>query len=190
MKFIFLFLLVSSQVVFAGKLLDVELADSITIEGKKLTLNGMGLRKVSRFGIPIKVYVAGLYLQEKAQDADAILNSEGIKQIHAVFLRRVDREKMQEAMKKGMFNNCFADCEGSKAKVREFNEFMVDTKDKGTMIITFFKDRVDIEMVGRKTKKGTVKGEAFSKDLLAVFIGKSPPGEKFKEGLLGVSKAD
>ena len=63
-----------SSFAFAGTFYDVTLPDEVTIDGKKKVLNGMALRKVRKFGIPVKVYVGGLYLDEKSQDSEAILN--------------------------------------------------------------------------------------------------------------------
>ena len=50
----------------AGSLAGVSLPDSQQVAGKTLALNGLGLR--TKF--MVKVYVAGLYLEQKSSDAN------------------------------------------------------------------------------------------------------------------------
>lgn len=58
----------------------VKFDDEITLAGKKLVLNGLGLRKkVILF--TFKVYVAGLYLEKKSKNANEIINSNQIKRL-------------------------------------------------------------------------------------------------------------
>ncbi len=49
-----------SAVLSAGEVAGVKMSDTVTVEGKTLKLNGMGLRTKVMF----KVYVAGLYLEK------------------------------------------------------------------------------------------------------------------------------
>jgi hypothetical protein len=61
-------------------------------------------------------------------------------------------------------------------------------KKDGRMTFTVSKAGVDIEVTGAKeTKKGRIDGAAFSENLMAVFLGKEPPSEEVKSGLLGLS---
>ena len=64
------------------------------VEGKTLTLNGVALRKAMGF---VKVYVAGLYLETPASDANDIIGSEQIKQLYTHYLSSmVTAEKLQD----------------------------------------------------------------------------------------------
>ncbi len=182
---VYLFLLGLVPNLNAAKLDGVESADKIEVEGTSLLLNGMGIRKVDRFGLTFKVYVGSLYLKEKSADAEKILNSEDPKRVVMTFLRRVDGKDMIAAWQKGMFDNCISECDKYKEPLAELNKMTSDILKDGTITLTFYKDKVMVDVAGRKKSTGEIKGAAFSKNLLAVFIGKNPPTAEFKKGLLG-----
>lgn len=182
-------LIVASATVQAKSIQGVDFEDNTSIMGTTLKLNGVGLRNVYRFGLSIKVYVAGLYLEENSKDSSAIIKSESPKYLKMVFLRGVDREDLVKAWKEGMKANCIkAECDEANAKLQEFNKLMVDSKNKGTMEIQFQPDKVVLKMDGRGESSGTIESEIFSRNLLAVFIGSKPPTEDFKKGLMGLDK--
>ena len=54
-------MVIAPYVAHAAKLGDVQMPDTLQVDGKTLHLNGYGLRKYSIFGIHI--YVASLYLE-------------------------------------------------------------------------------------------------------------------------------
>ncbi len=172
--------------VMAKSIQDIEFAETAEVSGTQLVLNGLGLRKVQRFGLPIKVYVAGLYLEKKSASSDEIIKSETPKLLKMVFVRGVEKAQLQAAWREGMNSNCVpAECEEAKNKLKEFNKLMVDSKNKGTMDIQFLADKVVVDIVGRSKSSGTIEGAVFSRNLLAVFIGNTPPTADFKAGLMG-----
>ncbi|RPJ78225.1 MAG: hypothetical protein EHM13_14925, partial [Acidobacteria bacterium] len=69
--------------VLAATLANVTLPDTITVGNKTLVLNGMGVR--SKFFV--KVYVAGLYLEKKTPDANAILQQDAARRLVLQFVR-------------------------------------------------------------------------------------------------------
>ena len=73
-------------------------ADSLKSGDKELVLNGLCLRKVHKFGIPIKVYVGGLYVAKKASDASELLASPNPKVVRLVFLRSVDMARASKGV--------------------------------------------------------------------------------------------
>ena len=58
----------------AAKLAGVTMADTVTLDGKTLVLNGLGVRAATF--MKVKVYIIGLYLENKSSDAKAIIASE------------------------------------------------------------------------------------------------------------------
>ena len=68
----------------AATVADVTVADEATVGGQKLVLNGVGVREATM--LKVKVYVMGLYLPEKSQDAEAIIASDGNKRIAALMV--------------------------------------------------------------------------------------------------------
>ena len=176
---------VLSSSVFAAELNGVKMDETTKVGEKELVLNGMGLRKVHRFGIPVKVYVGGLYLEAKSTDSDAILASEGVKQVVMEFVRSVDRKSLVNAYKEGYEKNCQIECD-KKELFTDVKKLVVGVRKKNRVIFTFEKDQMTMESTGPNAKKGTVKSTAVSKNMLAIFINKkAPPTKEFRAGLLG-----
>src|SRR5260221_11953677 len=73
--------------------------------GKKLQLNGMGLRKKMIF----KVYVASFYLETPTQDAKQAISSDQVKRVEMHMLRDLERGKITEAVQAGLEKNSAAE---------------------------------------------------------------------------------
>jgi chalcone isomerase-like protein len=76
------FVLTSSFNLRAASLAGVTLPDTVQVGGTMLVLNGLGLR--TKFSV--KVYVAGLYLEQKSSDSSAITKADAPKRIVMQFL--------------------------------------------------------------------------------------------------------
>ena len=79
----------------AGMLQGVTLPDTATVAGKRLVLNGMGMRQATF--LKVDVYVAGLYLEQPSSDPGLILQSKQTKQIVLKFVRDVGRGDIVKA---------------------------------------------------------------------------------------------
>ena len=77
------FVLWTPEVKAAVEMEGVEIEETITAYGKKLVLNGIGLRKRGYF----KADVTALYLPEKRTTAEAIMKLDGIRRIQLNILR-------------------------------------------------------------------------------------------------------
>lgn len=187
MKALLFLLCVSSSGLVAGELYGVKFNDSIKVEEKTLTLNGMGLRSVTRFGLKIKVYVIGLYLPEKMSDAEKIVKSEGPKVYKMVFKRNVDSEKIEDGWKEAYKKNCKPHCEKNEGKLKEFNDTMSDMRTNKAITVTVYKDKLHVDAQGRKPRSATIQGEDFARIVEKIWLGNPPNGE-LKTGLLGKSK--
>ncbi|HEU4402139.1 MAG TPA: chalcone isomerase family protein, partial [Candidatus Polarisedimenticolia bacterium] len=87
----------------AGELSGVTLPDQVAVEGRTLVLNGLGLREATF--LKVDVYVAGLYLEKKSADPDAILASDQAKRLVMHFVRKVGREDLVKAWQEGFEKN-------------------------------------------------------------------------------------
>src|SRR3954454_5714398 len=83
----------------AAEISGVKLPDQVTVGGKTLKLNGLGLRQATF--IKFNVYAAGLYLENPSHDGDAIANSDQTKSIQMVFMRDVSAKQMSDAFQEG-----------------------------------------------------------------------------------------
>jgi hypothetical protein len=77
----------------AASLAGVTLPDTEQVGGAKLVLNGLGLR--TKFFI--KVYVAGLYVEQKSSDPRAIIAADAPKRIVMQFLHGASKNQMADA---------------------------------------------------------------------------------------------
>ena len=89
---------------YAAEVDGVTMPDTRTVDGMPMRLNGIGLRTFSILGIP--VYVAGLYLERRSDNPDAILRSPERKLLDIRFLRDVDAENARKAWRDGFADKC------------------------------------------------------------------------------------
>jgi hypothetical protein len=170
----------------ALKLEKYDYPEKIKQAGKDLVLNGVGLRRASRFGLSFKVYTCGLYLTEKSSDKKQILNSKEPKYIRMDYLRRVDASDLKEGFLDAFSANCVVDCENSRKLFLPVAESIPDMPNESAMEFWFYPDRVEYRFNGRKDVKGEVKNEGVSKNLLAEWIGDKPVSQSLQDQILGL----
>ena len=95
-----MFVAVSMFNLQAATLAGVTLPDTEQVGSAKLVLNGLGVRTKYM----VKVYVAGLYLEQKSSDPNAIIKADAPKQIVMKFVHGASKSQMADA-----FNESFSD---------------------------------------------------------------------------------
>lgn len=163
----------------------VKFDDTLQAQGQSLVLNGVGLRTKRKIGMNFKVYVAGLYATAKSSDAPALIADEKPKVLELVFLRSLDKGTLIEAWTEGFDKNCESDCEAGKAQLKAFNDLMGDVKEGSKIRMSFDGKGVEVAVEGKAKTQGRIDNVPFKKQLLSIFIGKNPPTEDLKNGLLG-----
>jgi len=162
-----------------ASLAGVTLPDTTQVSGKTLALNGLGLRSKMMF----KVYVAGLYVEQKSADADAILKADAPKQVVLHFLRDLDREQMTEAFVES-FNANSAGAAGLKADFDKMLTGFEPIKTGDQWAFTYVPGKGTTLSV-KGADKVTVPGHAFSQAMFACWLGPKPPSASLKTGMLG-----
>lgn len=162
-----IFLLLTFSPTFAAEKAGVKVPDTMELQGKKLILNGMGIRRAT--WLNIKVYVGSLYVQKKSQDPSNILDQPYPKHVNMTFVRDVDKDSVIGAWNEGFEA---AVKEPLKTKLmpylKEFNSRMTEIRKKETILINFLEDGVEVEVKGKKGKK--VGNQTFSKALLSIWF--------------------
>ena len=79
----------------------VKLDPTAQVGGASLVLNGAGVRTRAIF----KVYVAALYVPQKASNAGALLAQKGPRRVAIAMLRNVDAETFSGALSEGLQKN-------------------------------------------------------------------------------------
>jgi hypothetical protein len=174
-----LVLSLAAAITLAGEVAGVKLPDTITVEGKALKLNGMGLRKKVVF----KVYVAGLYLETPSKDPAAVLSSDQIKSMRLWILRSLKGSQITEAIVEGFEKNSKAQMGALKARLDKFNAMFPDVKEGDQIEMTYVPGKGTI-VTAKGTEKGVIEGKDFADALFSVWLGANPVQEDLKKALL------
>lgn len=164
---------------FAGQLEGVSLSDSVTVEGKELKLNGMGLRRKFVFN----VYVAGLYVESPSGDGAAILSKDEIRRVDMVMLRDLDRKSIVDALRMGVEKNAGDRHESLKERMEKFAAVIPDLKKGQALTVVYLPGKgTRVEGQGQSY---TAEGKEFADALFSVWVGKFPVDDGLKKGMLG-----
>ncbi|MBS1151867.1 MAG: hypothetical protein H6Q89_3565 [Myxococcaceae bacterium] len=158
----------------------VKMADTITVDGKALKLNGMGLRTKVVF----KVYVAGLYLEEVSNDPAVILTKDQTRKVEMIMLRDLEKAKIVEAIQAGFEKNNADKMPALKERLAKFVGVIPDLKENQILSLTYVPGK-GTTVKGGASAETTVEGKDFADALFSVWLGKTPVDEDLKSGMLG-----
>jgi hypothetical protein len=178
-----LLLLLLGSTAGARKRSGVEMPDRVTVAGKRLVLNGMGVREATVFNV--NVYVAGLYLERPSSDPAEILASPQVMRIHMRFVRDVSRGDIVDAWNEGFAKNVGDSAEPAlRERLARLSSWMTSVDDGDTFTFTWIPGK-GTEVVVNGATKGVIPGDDFGKALFAIWLGPHPPNKGLKKGLLG-----
>ena len=165
-----------------AQLAGVVMPDQVTVEGKTLVLNGLGLREATF--LRVDVYVAGLYLEEKSEDGGEILAADGARRLSMRFVRSVSREDQVKHWSEGFEKNANKELPALRDRIRTLESWMVDVNEDDTITITYVPEKgTTVEIRGKVA--GTIPGADFGRAMFSLWLGPSPPNSGLKDGLLG-----
>jgi len=173
--------LLMAPALWAGTLAGVTMADDVVVADTTLHLNGMGLRRK----LGIKIYVAGLYIEEKTNNADEILSAPGPKRISMHYLTdKATDERMDAAWIKGFKTNSQDEYGILEDRVMTFIDSLGDMKVGDVVNCTMIPGQgTTVTLNGEEV--GIIEGDNFQTALLRVGLGPKPPTGALKKGLLG-----
>jgi hypothetical protein len=166
----------------AQEIAGVQIPDSVEVSGKKLVLNGAGLRK--KFFA--KVYAAGLYLPEPTSDANRVIELNEPKRILMQFIYdEVRAVKITRGWTEGFKNNSSADqMKALQSRLDDFNALFVDMQ-KGDRVVIDYVPGLGTRVEIKGKARGIIPGEDFMQALFRVWLGDRPADKGLKKGLLG-----
>lgn len=157
----------------------VTMPNAVTVDGTRLTLNGMGIREATMFNVD--VYVAGLYVEERSRSGSSIANSDTRRRLVLRFVRDVEKDDITEA-----FSDGFSGAGGLAASIRRLNGWMTDASEGTTFTFTYVPGTGLEVKVGNRVR-GTIEGADFATAFFNIWLGSDPPNAGLKSGLLGGS---
>jgi hypothetical protein len=173
---------VSPSPAWAGQCAGVTLPDNVSIDGKPLLLNGMGLRVATILNID--VYVAGLYLERRSRDGKAIAGSEQLKQLRLTLVRDVDTEDMRENLRRGFRRAAGQTYPKLAARFERLESWIPNLKSGDRFVVTY-RPNLGLEVRHGDKALGSIDGADFATTLFSIWLGEHPPNEGLKAGLLG-----
>ena len=174
------FLLASMFDLHAATLAGVTLPDTVQVGGTSLVLNGVGLRKK----FVVKVYVAGLYLEQKSSDANAIIKAEASKRVVMQFLHGASKSQLADAFDESFKNNSPDATKTMKADIDRLLGALEPVKEGDQMVFTYVPGKGTTLAINGKEKL-TIAAPAFGPVLLSVWLGPKPPNADMKKAMLG-----
>jgi hypothetical protein len=168
----------------------IKFDDQVTLEGKKLELNGLGIRQRAMF----KVYAMGLYLPRKVSSTEAVLASQGPRRIQLVMMRDVSGEDFGQAFMSGISANTD---KAEKAKLMnqmvKFGETFVTVGSlkKGDVVLAdWAPGKGLLMMLNGKAIGEPIAEQAFYDALLKIWLGDKPADGSLKPLLLGAKPTE
>jgi hypothetical protein len=163
----------------AGELKGVKMPDEITVEGKTLKLNGMGLR----VKFIVSVYVAGLYLESTNKDPNVILKADESRRVDMKMLRDLDAKAVVDAIRAGFEKNSSAQMGALKERLDTFCSQIPAVKEGQVLSLVYVPGK-GTWVAGAGTPT-FISGKDFADALFSVWLGKSPVDDGLKKGMLG-----
>jgi hypothetical protein len=160
----------------------VSFPQHIQARGQTLTLNGLGLRKATIFGI--KVYVGALYVAHPTADADAILNSRDPVEIDLAFVFHATAGQLRSAWEEGFAKSAAGRPAPLQSRITQLENWMHSVSSGQRM--SFLRiPGVGVQYSLDGAVQGTIPGDDFTTAFFAIWLGASPPSPELRAGLLG-----
>ena len=132
----------------------------------------------------MKVYVAGLYLEQKSSDADAIIKADAPKQIVMKLVHSASKSQMTDAFDDSFRDNTPDAIKTIKPDIDRFLAALEPVKDGDEMVFAYVPGTGTTLAINGKDKL-TIAGPAFGSVLFSVWLGPKPPSADLKKGILG-----
>jgi hypothetical protein len=162
----------------------VRMPDSVTVQGRQLKLNGMGLRK-KKMIFSVNVYVAGLYAEAPSKNALELVSSDQGKRMTLYMLRDLDKGKITDALREGFEKNSKAQLPVLKGRLDRLSAMIPDAKKGSTIVITYVPGTGTV--LAGAGEREVIEGTDFADALFSVWLGRNAADDELKAGLLGVA---
>lgn len=151
----------------------------VQVNGRDLTLNGLGVRKATF--LEVNVYVAAYYVGTPGRDPKLLIEADGPQQLTLQFVRNVGVNDLRKAFVEGFEH---AQVAGLGERVARLNGWMTDMK-TGQRLTFVRLPNSGVQIAVNGVQKGVIEGADFSRALISIWLGPTPPNPELKAGLLG-----
>ena len=168
----------------------VILPDTLVLNKDTLVLNGAGLRRKAML---FKIYVGGLYLEEKNTNADSIIAANEKMSLRLVITSgRVSSGALVNAMEEGFEITTDGNVAQFREQIESLRSILSDKiKYKDVFDVSYQKEGgvmiyKNSKLLGRVINSSDNLN--FKQKFFAIWLGEKPADKKLKEGMLGISE--
>ena len=152
----------------------------LKLDGENLVINGAGLREKYFMDL----YVAGLYVPKKTEDAKKVIYDDTEMAIHIkIVSSSVTRERFIESVNEGFATSKHGSA--SKEEIKKFVGFFSEPIKEGDKINLDYIPGKGVRVTKNGDIKGTIAGLDFKKALFGIWFGTPPVQESLKKEMLG-----
>jgi Chalcone isomerase-like len=160
----------------------IDFPDHIQLDGRELTLNGLGVRKATF--LKVNVYVAALYVAHSSQDPAVLIDSRDEQEMLLQFVRGVGAGDLTKGWSEGFARSAGAQLPVLQGRIAMLNHWMSDVE-TGQRLLFVRRPGSGIQVSINGAVKGTIEGDDFARAFIAIWLGAAPPNPQLKSGLLG-----
>ena len=180
--FVLCFLIFVSEAAVSKEIAGVMVEDSLKTANQELMLNGAGIRSK----MFIKLYVGMLYLEEKSNDAEAIMNADKDMAIRLEIISgMITSKKMMASTSEGFEKSTKGKTDAIKAEIDAFNTCFSEKIEKGDVFEMVYAKGGGITVFKNGTLKDTISGMPFKKAMFGIWLSSNPADNALKKGMLG-----
>ena len=169
---------------FAAEVAGVKVDDDVIVGGRKLVLNGAGIRT----RIVFKVYVAALYLAQKKTETKDVLAPTGPKRVGVTMLRDVSSDELGQALVTGIRKNSSAEdarrFAPQMAAMTDIFNRIPKLKTGETFSVDWVPGSGTVVLVDGKPVAEPIPDEAFYNAILRIWVGDDPADDALKSAML------
>jgi hypothetical protein len=163
----------------ARDLAGVTMPETVSISGRQLKLNGMGVGTKGFF----KVYVIALYLERPTSDARTAIQADTVKRIVLTMLRDVSREKFVQAVEKDMMHNPGVPMAALRGRLDRLESVLPALQKGNVLDFTYRPTRGTL--VRGQGREITIAGKDFAEALFSIWLSARSSNPALQHQLLG-----
>ncbi len=161
----------------------VNMPDTIKAADSDLALNGAGIRE--KFFM--KLYVGGLYLSQKNQDAAAIIAADAPMAIRLnIISSLITSEKMENATMEGFENSTGNNIEPLQNEIESFINIFREQINEGDIFDFVYVPGKGVEVFKNTQAASVIEGLEFKKALFGIWLCDKPAQKSLKQEMLGL----
>ncbi|NOQ94527.1 MAG: chalcone isomerase [Methylophaga sp.] len=167
----------------ATELGGITMPDTLEADEQELVLNGAGIRSKFVFDL----YVAGLYLNDKNSDADAIIASKDAMALRLhIISSKITSKKMTKATRKGFDKATGGKTDAIATEVDQFLEAFSDKIVEGDVFEFVYQPSQGVVVSKNSVQQDIISSLEFKQALFGIWLSDKPVKDQLKKKLLGL----